>query len=186
MTVHVLVADPAWKHNDKLGKRGAAAHYRCMPTADICAMPLAVGRDVGPAVLFLWLLENMQEDALAVVRAWGFVHKTSIIWDKVTKTGKPFFGLGRYTRASHERCIIATRGTWTQCRPAVRNVRSRFTAPVVYRPNGKVWHSAKPDAFYALVDAMYPHAEKHEMFARTVRENWHQTGHQLGKFKVSA
>lgn len=186
MTLSVLVADPSWKPKDSLGKRGAAAHYRCMRTDDICSMPLAVERNVGPAVLFLWLLESMQEDALLVVRSWGFVPKTSIVWDKVTKTGKPFFGMGRYTRSAHERCIIATRGTWTQCRPAVRNIRSRFTAPVIYKPNGKPWHSAKPHAFYAIVDAMYPHADKHEMFARTVRPNWNQSGHELGKFEVAA
>jgi N6-adenosine-specific RNA methylase IME4 len=166
----VVVADPPWKFGDKLPGpgRGAEKHYACMSTPDICAMPHpAQGTD--NAVLFLWCVEAMQRDALAVVSSWGFVEKTSLIWEKLTSGGKPHFGMGRIFRASHERCIVAVRGSMP---PAVRNIRSRFTAPV-----GR--HSAKPDAFYAIVEALYPDAEKHEMFARTVRAGWLQSGLEL-------
>lgn len=171
MTIAVLVADPAWKFRDKLPGpgRGAAKHYTCMRTMDICAMPLPMPRDWPNAVLFLWCVESMPQDALDVVRAWGFTAKTALVWEKLTPNGKAHFGMGRILRASHERCIVATRGT---CPPAVRNVRSRFAAPA-----GR--HSAKPEAFYAIVEALYPDAVKYEVFARARRPGWLQTGLEL-------
>lgn len=175
--VKVLVADPAWKFRDKLPgeSRGAAKNYECMTTSAICKMDLAVDRTEPNVVLFLWCVESMQRDALAVVSAWGFKEKTSLVWEKLTKLGHPHFGMGRYLRASHERCIVAVRG---KCPPAVRNVRSRFAAPV-----GR--HSAKPDLFYELVETLYPDAEWHEMFSRTRREGWLQTGLELPAAKES-
>jgi N6-adenosine-specific RNA methylase IME4 len=171
VSIVVLTADPPWKFGDKLpgASRGAEKNYACMSTADICAMPLPVSRDEPDVVLFLWCVESMQRDALDVVRAWGFTEKTSLIWEKLTTGGKAHFGMGRILRAAHERCIVAQRG---KCPPAARNVRSRFSAPV-----GQ--HSAKPDAFYKLVELLYPDAVKHEMFARTRRDGWLQSGFEL-------
>jgi N6-adenosine-specific RNA methylase IME4 len=141
-----------------------------MSVVDICTMELPVARSEKNAVLFLWMVEAMQQEALDVVRMWGFKPKSSLIWEKLTtRRALPHIGMGRILRASHERCIVATRG---KCPPAVRNVRSRFSAPV-----GR--HSAKPDAFYELVERLYPDAEKHEMFARTRRPGWLQTGLEL-------
>lgn len=173
MTIKVLVADPPWKFGDKLPGpgRGAEKNYACMSTADICTMDLPVSRDEPHSVLFLWCVESMQRDALDVVRAWNYVEKTSLIWEKMTSGGKPHFGMGRYLRASHERCIVAVRG---KAQPAVRNVRSRFSAPVGV-------HSQKPEEFYRIVETMYPEGPWFEMFARTTRPRWTQVGHELGK-----
>lgn len=171
MTIAVLVADPAWLFGDKLPGpgRGASSHYACMRTADICAMSTPVDGHAN-AVLFLWCVESMQQDALDVAKAWRFTVKTSLVWEKLTSGGKDHFGMGRILRAAHERCIVATRG---KCPPAVRNVRSRFEAPTGV-------HSQKPDAFYLLAERLYPDADKFEMFARTVRPGWTQSGLELG------
>lgn len=172
----VLVADPPWQFGDALpGKtRGASKRYGCIPTADLCA---ARGFDfpaLGPdAVLFLWMVESMQHEALYVCDTWGFVPKTSLIWIKRTSTGKRHFGMGRTLRAEHERCIVATRG---KAAPAVRNVRSTFEAPVRE-------HSQKPDEFYTIVERLYPDARKFELFARTERPGWTQSGDQLGSIR---
>ena len=168
----VLVADPPWRFKDRLpGKgRGAASHYAVMSTDDICRMQTPVEREKN-AVLFLWRVAAMPEDACRVARAWGFEPKAELVWEKLTRTGKPFFGMGRYTRGAHETCMICVRG---KAPPALRNVRSRFAAKV-----GR--HSSKPDEFYALVERMYQEADLFEMFARTVRPGWTQSGHELGK-----
>lgn len=178
--MNVLVADPSWLFGDALPgeSRGASSQYPCMTTRDIARMQIP---DVGPnAALFLWCVEAMQRDALQVVDAWGFEEKTSLIWEKTTSTGKPFFGMGRYTRASHERCILAVRGS---APVANHSVRSRFAAPVPTDAHGRYIHSAKPNAFYRIVTTLYPFAwgRRHfEMFARTVRPGWTQFGNQLG------
>jgi len=77
----VLVADPPWKHRDKLGKRGAAANYQTMSTEEICQLDLPpLARE---HVLLLWRLGNMQQDALNVCRAWQFQDVAEVIWEKL-------------------------------------------------------------------------------------------------------
>jgi N6-adenosine-specific RNA methylase IME4 len=192
----VLLADPPWKFNDGLGKRGAAANYPVLSVEEICAFPLPpMARD---SYLFLWRVASMAEEAYQVVRARGFVPKAELVWYKQSKAPcrpcggwgwrhsayaidvksfcddcsgrgqKYHFGLGHHVRASHECCIIATRG---RPRPLVRNVRSVFEAPV-----GR--HSAKPDRFYLLIErlAAGPYVE---LFARRERPGWTCYGNEL-------
>lgn len=169
----VLVADPPWQFDDDLpgDLRGASSHYDTLDLAGIKAFPLpALEED---AILFLWRVASMPEEALAVCRAWGFTPKTEAVWVKTAapKPDQPIrlaFGMGRYTRAAHETCLIATRG-----RPKVRD---RGVRSVFFAPRGA--HSAKPDAFYALVERLAdgPFAE---LFARRAREGWIQYGNEL-------
>jgi len=179
MTYHVLEADPPWSFSDALPgrsrgmKRGAASNYPCMPTAAICRLvlpPLAAD-----CVLLLWRVAAMQQDALDVVRAWGFTLKSEIVWAKTTAatqdTGAVHlaFGMGHQVRACHETCLIATRG---KVKPANRSTRSVFFAP-------RGAHSAKPSAFYDLVERMYE-GPRVRLFARDERPGWDSFGSDLG------
>lgn len=172
--VNVLVADPPWQFRDGLPTtkancgRGAAAHYQCLSLAQIKAFPLPTF--ARSAVLLLWRVSSMQEEALAVVRAWGFVPKSEIVWVKRRAQGGRAFGMGHYVRAEHETCIIATRGSGASL-VKVRNVRSTFEAPV-----GR--HSEKPDAFYSLVESLFrgPYVE---LFARRKRAGWDVYGNEI-------
>jgi N6-adenosine-specific RNA methylase IME4 len=164
----VLVADPPWKFGDRLPgpKRGAAKHYPCMTVAEICAFPIPPM--AADSLLLLWRVASMVEEAYQVVRAWGFVPKSEIVWCKLTRNGKQHFGMGRTVRAAHETAIVAHRG-----RPAIksRSIRSVFTAKV-----GE--HSAKPEAFFGLVEALSdgPYLE---LFARRARWGWTCTGDEV-------
>lgn len=169
-----IVADPPWAFADKLpGQgRGAAKHYDVLSTAELVRFPLR-GQPEFPMVaadawLFLWRVSAMAEDAYRVVRAWGFTPKSEIVWNKLTSTGKPHFGMGHYVRASHETCIVAVRG-----RPAVlsHSVRSTFSAPV-----GE--HSEKPEEFFRIVEALAP-GPRVEMFARRRRPGWDALGNEV-------
>jgi N6-adenosine-specific RNA methylase IME4 len=171
----VIVADPPWLFGDALGKRGAESNYACMDTDGLHHAMRAVLEpwDVLPnAVLFLWRVAAMQLEALSVADDLGFTVKAELVWEKLTKTGAPHFGMGRYVRNSHEICLIAVRGS---AQPDVHNVRSRFAAPVRE-------HSRKPEEFYRIVERMYPHSRRIELFARTRRPGWIQHGLELGKF----
>jgi N6-adenosine-specific RNA methylase IME4 len=174
--VIVVVSDPPWHFGDSLpGKtRGASKQYGCLSVPDIAGemSPLCEGDNVA---LFLWRVAAMQEEALHLCRLLGFTVKSEIVWEKLTKNGLPHFGMGRYVRASHEVCLIAVKG---RAFPEIRNVRSRFAAPVRE-------HSRKPEEFYRIVESMYPSAEKRECFARTVRTGWSQHGNQLGSLEVA-
>jgi N6-adenosine-specific RNA methylase IME4 len=168
VTFAVLEADCPWRFGDKLpgNGRGAEKHYPCMSVADLCAFPLPPL--AGDCALFFWRVAAMQREALDVIDAWGFTPKTEIVWQKTTKTGKKHFGMGRIVRASHEVCLVATRG-----RPVVmdRSVRSTFSAPV-----GR--HSEKPPAFYDIVERLFdgPYVR---LFARSQRPGWVSLGNEL-------
>lgn len=190
----VLTADPAWLFDDKLPgfARGAAKNYREQHIDDIIARrnfefswPL-LNED---CVLFLWRVGSQQEEALEVVRGWGFKTKGEIVWNKLTKNGKPWFGMGRIQRQAHETCIVATRGRSAEV-VIDRGCRSTFEAKVpVYEPNhpkvlagiakaGSYVHSGKPEEFRDLVEKMCkgPYVE---LFARRTRPGWDTRGNEI-------
>jgi N6-adenosine-specific RNA methylase IME4 len=172
----LVVADCPWAPRDKLpgSTRGAVKQYPVLTTQELMRFPLPPIAD--NALLVFWRLASMPLDALDVIKAWGFVPKTEIVWCKITKLGKPWFGMGRTLRASHETAIIAWRG-----RPKVlnRSTRSVFSAPVPCDPEtGKYIHSAKPPEFFALIEPLVA-GPRVEMFARQYRPGWASMGNQL-------
>jgi len=184
----VLVADPPWPFTDKLpgGGRGAAKHYKLLKIPDIVRfLATDVEEKVSEkgAILFLWIVPAMATEALDVVRGWGFTPKSELIWVKTSTESAQAeylagrmptlsFGMGRYVRMSHERCIIATRGK------ALHLVGDHSTRSVFFAPVGK--HSAKPDAFYNLVEKLVPGGPYLELFARRKREGWTTLGDEVG------
>lgn len=90
-------------------------------------------------------------DAFEVIKAWGFTYKSSFVWDKVKH------GMGHYNSVRHELLLIATKGSCTpDCVDRIDSVQS------IERTE----HSVKPEEFRRLIDFMYPHGERLEMFAR--------------------
>src|ERR1044071_6107285 len=168
MTARVICADPPWSFGDKLpgAHRGAEKNYRVLSINDICNFP--VPETEPDSWLFMWRVASQVEEAYRVVRAWGFVPKSEIVWEKLTAGGKPHFGMGRYVRASHETCIVAVRG---KPKPASRSVRSRFSAAT-----GR--HSEKPEVFYSMVEQLSP-GPYVELFARRVRPGWICLGNEV-------
>jgi N6-adenosine-specific RNA methylase IME4 len=79
-------------------------------------------------------------------------------------------GMGHSVRMAHEVCLIAKRGRPTRNSPL--NVPSVFFAP-----RGE--HSAKPEAFYDLVERFAP-GPYVELFARRQRKGWVCLGDEAG------
>lgn len=188
-----IVADPPWAPRDRLpGKtRGAARQYDVLPTAGICAFltthEIAVADD---AILFLWRLASMQQDALDVARAWDFDVKSEVVWQKLTKNGLPWFGMGRTVRASHETCLICVRGRASKVIRA-KDIRSTFSAPVPVDENGDYIHSAKPREFFKrvvepLVGLPRIGGPYLEIFARERRYGWDSIGNELPSLERAA
>lgn len=167
----VLVADPPWLFGDKLpgGGRGAVKHYPCLPVGEICTFPLPPLAD--DALLFLWRCAAMQAEALAVAESWGFVIKSEIVWRKVGASGQPRIGMGRYVRNAHEVCLIGSRGK------GHRLIANRAVPSVFDAPRGE--HSAKPDAFYELVERLAGDGPRVELFARRRRPGWTCMGNEV-------
>lgn len=168
----VLCADPPWLFGDRLPgpKRGASKHYGCLTPSEIARFPLPpLARD---AVLILWKVAAMTEEALYIAKTWGFVPKAEIVWVKTKKGEKyaPRIGMGRTVRNAHETAIIATRG-----RP---KRKSASELSVIFAPRSE--HSRKPEAFYELVERLYP-GPYVELFARRRRRGWRVYGNEVGR-----
>jgi len=173
----VVVADPPWKFSDSLPgpKRGAASHYGVLKTPDIVRFleTDVKAKIAADAILFMWCVPAMAPAAYEVVRGWGFTPKSELIWVKTARAGGDglHFGMGRYVRMAHERCIIATRGK------ALDLVGDHSTRSVFFAPVGG--HSVKPDAFYDLVEKLTPGGPFLELFARRKREGWTTLGNEV-------
>ncbi len=167
-----LIADPPWRFGDSLPglTRGASNNYPTLTVAQICKYPLPPIQD--NALLFLWRVASMQQEALDVAKAWGFVPKTEIVWVKKTVNGKRWFGMGRIVRAEHETCLVCKRGRGPEIR--LKNVRSTFEAQAGA-------HSAKPDEFRRIVEQLTdgPYTE---LFARSRWQGWQQSGWELPRY----
>lgn len=196
-----VVADCAWQPRDALPgpKRGAAAHYQTMSTADLRALAHRFPPIADDAILFSWRLASMPFDGLDVCRAWGFEPVSEIVWVKipndpvgrlarllaklttpratiaeelVAEAQRVRIMLGHYVRCCHETCIIAAR-PGAASRILAHDIPSVFFAPV-----GR--HSEKPAAFYDIVERLAP-GPYLELFSRKKRgPAWTAIGDALG------
>lgn len=116
------------------------------------------------AVLFLWATAPKLCECFEVIDAWGFSYRTCAVWvkDKI--------GMGYYLRNQHELLLIAKRGD-----PPMPSESSRPSS-VIHAP--RTDHSAKPVAFYELIEGMYPELPKIELFSRSPRTGWDAWGNQ--------
>lgn len=174
----VILADPPWQYqvfaklHGKAGKaKGVAeAHYPTMRLSDIAALPVAHIANPN-AALFLWATSPCLPEAFAVMKAWGFAYKTvGFAWVKVYSSGRPYCGLGHYTRSGVEVCLLGLRGRLARMDNKVLQV---MTAPVQ-------GHSHKPAQQYPLIERLFGAAAKRvELFARQHRPGWDVWGDQL-------
>ncbi len=164
-TFRVVYADPPWKYNDELieGYGAANHHYPQMTIEELCEMKLpSIDEN---AVLFLWTTSPLLEDAFKVVNAWNFQYKASFIWDKVRHN------FGHYNSMRHEILLICTRGS---CVPDIKELID--SVQVIERTNV---HSEKPERFREIIDELYPHGNRIELFARSKHKGWKVWGNQV-------
>ncbi len=176
----VIYADPPWRFAtwSARGKgRSPEAWYDCLSVEDICRIPVAAWA-AADAVLLLWTTDPMLERAFEVIRAWGFRYKTvGFYWVKLNRRSDPdhirphdlFTGLGFWTRANPEPCLLATRG---QPRRRAADVARLVVAP-------RRAHSEKPDEVYDRIERLLegPYLE---LFARRRRPGWDAWGLEVG------
>lgn len=155
-----IVADPPWQYrNIKTGGSmcsGSAAKYPTMTTDDICNLDIIKKICADDSVLFLWSTVPMIEDALKVMRAWGYKYKTMIVWRKIM-----ILGMGFWFRGQVELCLLGVRGNVK----AFRCQKPNFIQSKVRK------HSQKPEEFFELINDITPNP-KIELFARNKRKGW--------------
>jgi N6-adenosine-specific RNA methylase IME4 len=168
----VLYLDPPWRYNDKAhaGKRGVEYKYQVMSDDEIAALPIG---DLAKenCCLFLWTTCPKLDVALSVISDWGFTYKTvAFMWVKTTKHGKLFWGMGNWSRANGELCLLATKG---KPKRVAKNVHQIVMAQ-------RREHSRKPDEVRDRIVALCGKDSKRlELFARDpVPEDWDVWGDQ--------
>lgn len=156
---YVIEADPPWPYGTEYdpATRRVANPYPEMTVEQIAAMPIAE-RAQDDAVLWLWIPNRFLLEAahIPICRGWGFEPKNILTW------AKDRMGTGRWMRGQTEHCILAIRG---------RPTTLFYDQPtLVNAPMGA--HSAKPDAFYDMVERTCPAPAYLKLFARSNRANW--------------
>lgn len=178
-----ILIDPPWRfrvwNRDTGMGRSAESHYRTMSLDDIKRLPVqAIMAD--DCAVFMWATFPMLPEALALGEAWGLEYKTcAFLWAKTNKglagsfgviesDANWFMGMGYWTRANTEPCLLFTRG---RPKRKSRSVR-QFVASVIRQ------HSQKPIEVYARIESLVdgPYLE---LFARNNHPGWISVGNEI-------
>ena len=171
----VIYADPPWSfavYGERGTGRSADRHYDTMSLGDIVAMG-AVVRSLAAdnCALVLWVYGPLLFEAKSVIEAWGFTYKAHLFtWEKTVldDDDRLVMGLGYWTRADSEICLLATRGSPKRL---AKDVHQGLRAP-------RGAHSAKPEEFRCRIERLLP-GPYLELFAREQAPGWMVWGSQV-------
>ena len=172
MRYRTIVADPPWEYaampigGDAPGRFGATRPlgYPTMSIGDITALPVSEMSD-RDAVLWLWTTNRWLPHTFAIVSAWGFEYRQTIVWGK----NNPM-PVGSVAPSAAEFLLVARRG-----KPSVG---WSFPSSVIVTPRPpNRRHSTKPDCFMDYIEACSPEPRL-EMFARRQRIGWDTWGNE--------
>ena len=171
----IIYADPPWQFqvwSEKTGSsRSASSHYSTMNKKDIQRLPVQnICSD--NCVLFLWVTAPCLLEGIELIKAWSFEYKTiGFTWVKRNKKSDGWFwGMGYYTRANTELCLLATKG-----KPLKRI--SKSIHQVV--DDRIMEHSKKPDEVRKRIIELFGDRPRIELFAREKTEGWDVWGNEL-------
>jgi len=184
MKFSILYVDPPWQNRNG-GSQGAACNiYNTMSIKDLCDLPVSKIGNLD-SFLFLWACWPMLPEALELMKTWGYEYKTGgFVWIKARKNFNPdqlsfmpyesleedsFFGLGNYTRANSEVCLLGRRGGPER---AAADVFQVIFAPLTR-------HSEKPPETRDRIVRLCGDLPRIEIFARQKAEGWESIGNEI-------
>ena len=170
---NIIYADPAWyfkSYSKKGEQRNATKHYPCMEFNDLLDLNINSISAVD-CVLFMWVIDPMLEKSFELLKRWNFLYKTvAFTWVKENKKSDSFFtGLGYWTRANPEMCLLATKGKPKRLSKAVRQL-------IVSRLQE---HSKKPNEIRNRIVELCGDLPRIELFARQKVDGWDCWGNQI-------
>ncbi len=175
----IIYADPPWQYftYSKKGQgRSAESHYPTMPKSEIQKLPIP-RISAKDSVLFLWATAPCLIEAFELIEAWGYTYKTvGFTWIKrCRKSDKLFLGMGYYTRANAEYCLLATKGR-------VLERKSHSVSSVIISHIRE--HSRKPDEARERIVELFGDIPRIELFARESMSGWDCWGNETEKFNA--
>lgn len=168
----LIYADPPWAYKvwSKKGQgRSAESHYSTMQEDDIFSLPIQ-NLAADDCVLFMWVTMPCLIEGLKTIEKWGFAYKTcAFTWIKQNKKSPSlFWGMGYWTRANAEICLLATRGNPKRVSAGVHSV---IMSPIRE-------HSRKPDEARDRIVELCGDLPRIELFARQSADGWDCWGDQ--------
>lgn len=131
----------------------------------------------GGSVCFMWATFPQIADALRVMEAWGFEYKTcAFVWIKKNrKSNTNFWGMGAYTRANAEICLL---GVTPGFKPAAQ-IKNHAVHQVIESPVEE--HSKKPEETRRRIVKLLGDVPRIELFARQRSPGWDAWGNEIGE-----
>lgn len=145
-----------------------------MNTEDICKLPVNE-MALENSILFIWATFPNIGEALKVIEAWGFDYKTAaFVWVKRNKKSDSWFwGMGAYTRANAEVCLLAIkRGS-----KAGELIKRHDVHQIVDSPVER--HSKKPEEVRERIVQLCGDVPRIELFAREEIPGWDCFGNEV-------
>jgi len=169
---NIVYIDPPWTYKDKAlsGNRGAGCKYPLMSINDIKNLSVG-GVSDKDCVLFMWVTMPKLNECFEVIKSWGFEYKTvAFVWIKKNKKSDSLFmGMGRWTRANGEICLLATKGKPKRISASVHSV---LVSPIE-------GHSKKPDEIRKRIVDLVGDLPRIEIFGRQKVEGWDVIGNDI-------
>lgn len=169
----VIYADPPWVYrvwSKKGNGRSAESHYPTMSIEEIADLPVKELADENCA-LFLWVTFPLLREIWKVIDAWGFTYKSvAFVWIKQNKRADSlFWGMGYWTRANAEICILATKGSPKRYSKRVHQVIVSHIEE----------HSKKPEEARRRIEQLMGDVPRIELFARRETPGWDVWGNEV-------
>jgi N6-adenosine-specific RNA methylase IME4 len=169
----IIYADPPWTfktYSEKGEGRSASRHYSVMGKFDIQRLPIQNIADDNCA-LFLWVTSPCLLEGIELIKAWGFEYKTiAFTWVKQNKKSPSlFWGMGYWTRANAELCLLATKGNPKRIDAGVHSV---IMTPIEE-------HSKKPEQARERIVSLMGDLPRIELFARMKSPGWDVWGNEV-------
>lgn len=176
----LIYADPPWQYRDTAndGNRGASHKYPVMTIDDIKRLPIHM-LAADNCLLAMWHVGPMPQEALDVVKAWGFrlMNMKGFTWHKIhAKSGKDAMGMGHLTRGNSEDMLFAVKGKLLPRQSAA--ILQMVSCEESHVVSARGEHSAKPVEFHDKLVALVGDVPRIELFARTRYPGWHHWGNE--------
>lgn len=166
---NIIYADPPWEYYEG-GYKNQSQHYDTLTVEELKQMPLD---DIASdnCIMFLWVTFPILDKVFDLIKWWGFSYSTvGFVWAKSLKDGTGFhFGLGNWTRANAEICLIATKGSVPR--------QDASISQIIYEPVGE--HSEKPAIVRDKIVQLVGDLPRIELFARKKTNGWDTWGNEI-------
>ena len=184
----VIYTDCPWDYKRKGGPKHIGMAYQVYPTLsdeDVYGLNI---RELSAedCFLFYWSTWPKMEEAITAIKGWGFRYVTAaFVWVKTNKKNQDTlaWGLGHYSRANTEVCLLGIKGKPKVIYHGVHQVvwddslEEEMFPSEVKIPRYR--HSEKPEEVRTRIVRLCGDVPRIELFARRISAGWDTWGDEL-------